>query len=344
MNRFERLRTAIVLLILSIMTISCLVPVAVLIILKMLDFFEGYLHWTPIVIAGAMFGVSLVLGSVLAFFVMKRFLKPIDSLIAANKRVAEGDFTVRVEEAPNHAGEIYALIHSFNLMVSELESVELYRSDFINNFSHEFKTPIVSVRGFARQLKNPNLTEEQRQEYLEIIINESEKLCNMSGNVLEISKLEHQTMVVDKTIVSLDEQIRNCILLLERQWKNKDIQWELNLSPIEYCCNADLLSQVWKNLLENAIKYVEKGGIIRVDLTEEKEQVCVSVTDNGCGIPEEMLPRVFEKFYQCDLSHQKTGNGLGLSIVKRIVDLCNGCISVKSCVNQGTSFAVELTG
>ncbi len=342
MNRFQRLHTAIVLLILGIMTISCVVPGCVLVILKMLGFFEGYLHWTPIVLAASMFGVSLVLGTILSIFVAKRFLRPIDGLISANKRVAEGDFTVRVEEDPEKTGEMHELLHSFNLMVSELQSIELYRTDFINNFSHEFKTPIISVRGFAKQLKNPDLSREQQEEYLDIIIKESDKLCNMSGNVLQISKLENQTLISDKIPILLDEQIRNSILLLERQWLEKNVQWDLELSPVEYCCNADLLSQVWKNLFENAIKFVDKEGTIGVRLFEDEAAVTVIISDNGCGIEPQDLPRIFEKFYQCDPSHSKQGNGLGLSIVKRIVDLCGGRIEVTSKLSEGTVFTIHL--
>ena len=342
MNRFRRLHTAIVLLILAIMSISCIVPGCVLVILKMLGFFEGYLHWTPIVLAGVMFLISLILGTVLAFFVTKRFLRPINHLIVANKRVADGDFTVRVEETSVQDGEVQELLHSFNLMVSELQSIELYRSDFINNFSHEFKTPIISVRGFARQLKNPNLSQQQRNEYLDIIIKESEKLCNMSTNVLQISRLENQSFISDITTVSLDEQIRNAILLLERHWQEKQIQWDLDLQEVNYACNADLLSQVWSNLLENAIKFVDTEGIIQIVLRENEQSVSVMIADNGCGIAEESLPRIFEKFYQGDPSHKHKGNGLGLSIVKRIVELCGGTVTVTSKIKKGTTFTVNL--
>ena len=227
-------------------------------------------------------------------------------------------------------------------MVNELQGIELYRTDFINNFSHEFKTPIVSVRGFAKQLKNPDLSDEQRQEYLDIIIKESEKLCNMSGNVLQISKLENQNLVADRTVYSLDEQLRNAILLLERSWDEKQIAWELDLPSTEFYGNPDLISQIWKNLLENAIKFTPEKGTICVVLREENYQVTVQIADNGCGMDEQTKSHIFEKFYQGDTSHAKQGNGLGLAIVKRIVDLCEGTISVESAVNQGACFTACL--
>ncbi len=338
MNRFQSLRTAIVLLVMAIMSISCFISGAFLLVFKV----AGAIQWTPLFLTIAMLEVSLVVGTVLAFFVSKRFLKPVRELIEANKRVAQGDFSVRVREDDENTGEMQELLNSFNRMVNELQGIELYRTDFINNFSHEFKTPIVSVRGFAKQLKNPDLSDEQRQEYLDIIIKESEKLCNMSGNVLQISKLENQNLVADRTVFSLDEQLRNAILLLERSWDEKQIAWELDLPSTEFYGNPDLISQIWKNLLENAIKFTPEKGTICVVLREENHRVTVQIADNGCGMDEQTKSHIFEKFYQGDTSHAKQGNGLGLAIVKRIVDLCEGTISAESAVNQGACFTVCL--
>ncbi len=342
MNRFQRLRTSLVLFIMAIMLVSCTIPTIVLLILKMLGFFEGYIHWAPIILACTMLGISVVVGSLLSFLVAKRFLKPLDELIEANKKIAQGDFSVRIEEDPDQIGEIHELLHSFNRMADELQSIEFYRSDFINNFSHEFKTPIISVRGFAKQLKNQDLSEEQKREYIDIIINESEKLCNMTANVLQMSKLDNQTMVCDKVLFSLDEQIRNVILLLERQWSKKNIQWQLEMPIAEYCGNQDLIALVWKNLLENAIKFVDSGGTIRVEISVSEAHATVKIADNGCGMSPETQAHIFEKFYQGDTSHAKEGNGLGLSIVRRILELCEGKITVASVLGEGTTFTVIL--
>lgn len=342
MNRFQSLRTAAILLVMAVMSIACSLSGFVLLSFKFFGLFKGYIQWTPIVLTLAMLIMSIAIGTVLAFAVSKRFLKPMDDLIEANKRVAAGDFSVRVDEEKSHVGEMYDLLHSFNTMAGELQGIELYRSDFINNFSHEFKTPIISIRGFARQLKNQSLTEEQRQEYLNIIIDESEKLCNMSGNVLQLSKLENQTMVSNKTIFALDEQIRNCILLLERQWSKKQIHFELSLPPLSICNNADMLSQVWTNLISNAIKFVETDGTVGIRGKSADGMVEIQVFDNGCGMSRETAEHIFEKFYQGDTSHAKEGNGLGLSIVKRIVQLCGGTIRVSSKEQLGTTFTVQL--
>ncbi len=338
MNRFRSLRTHVVLLVLAIMTVSNLISSGFFFLFGL----WGGVQWAPWVATAATLIASVCIGTSLTFLLSKRFLKPMKQLVKANKLVAQGDFSVRVEEFEGRTGELQELLHSFNLMVQELEGIEMYRSDFINNFSHEFKTPIVSVRGFAKQLKNPNLSEEQRQEYVDIIIKESEKLSGMSANVLQISKLENQTLVTDKTHYSLDEQIRKSILLLERQWEEKDLGFELELPSVTFYGNADMVAHIWNNLLQNAIKFTGVGGTIDIALWEKGDIVSVCIGDNGCGMSEETCSHIFEKFYQGNPSHSNEGNGLGLAIVKRIVELCNGTITVDSIPGKGTSFTVEL--
>ncbi len=338
MNRFQSLRSSIVLLVMGIMSISSFVSAALLFLFRVF----GYVQWMPLFLTIIMLEVSMLIGTALALFVAKRFLRPINGLIDANKKVAQGDFSVRVEEDPDRTGEMHELLHSFNMMVAELQGIELYRSDFINNFSHEFKTPIISIRGFAKQLKNPELSKELQNEYLDIIISESEKLCNMSTNVLQMSKLDSQTLVGGKTRFSLDEQIRNSILLLERQWSEKNVNWELKLPSVEFYGNADLLSQVWKNLIENAIKFIDVGGTVGITIECADEFLLVHIVDNGCGMSEDTLAHIFEKFYQGDTSHAQQGNGLGLSIVKRISELCGGTVSVTSTEGKGSHFIVKL--
>jgi signal transduction histidine kinase len=268
-------------------------------------------------------------------------LRPLRELIEATKTVAKGDFSVRLEPG-NQIGEIAELIESFNLMTEDLSGIEMFRSDFINTFSHEFKTPIVSIRGFAKQLRNENLTDEERREYTDIIILESERLTKLSANILLLSKLENQTILSDQKIFSLDEQLRNDILLLEKQWTNKDLEIEPELDEVEYYGNADVLSQLWVNLLSNAIKFTPKGGKIVVRLTQDSEYVKIMIRDNGMGMSPETLQHIFEKFYQGDRSHSVEGNGLGLALVKRIVELCNGNISIESEEGNGTTVYVAL--
>lgn len=268
-------------------------------------------------------------------------LKPINDLVQAMREVSQGDFSVRVD-AKDVSGDMGRLVSSFNDMASELGGLEMFRKDFINNFSHEFKTPIVSIKGFARQLEREDLTDEQRREYLDIIISESDRLANMSGNVLLLSKLENQNIVTDRTVYRLDEQLRKCILLMEKQWTQKGLDLDLDMDEVTFKGNEEMVQHVWVNLLGNAIKFSPEGGTLTVRLRREGSDAVVSVRDEGPGMDEATRQRVFEKFYQGDTAHAGDGNGLGLSLVKRIVDLCQGSVQVDTASGQGATFTVRL--
>ena len=268
-------------------------------------------------------------------------LRPIHKVNDAMKRVSKGDFSIRLDEREGD-GEIRELMASYNHMAEELSGIEMFRTDFINNFSHEFKTPIVSIRGFARQLERDDLTEEQRREYTRIIAVESERLANMSANVLLLTKLENQQIVTDVARYRLDEQIRGCILLLEKQWGEKELDLRLDLDELEYEGNEEMMSHVWVNLLGNAIKFSPRGGVLEVSCMQVQSFIVARVTDHGEGMDAETQARVFEKFYQGDTAHATEGNGLGLPLVKRIVDLCGGKVTVEGAPGLGTTFAVYL--
>ena len=268
-------------------------------------------------------------------------LKPMSDLVQGMRAVSEGDFDVRVD-GDDVSGDMGELVSSFNDMARELGGLELFRKDFINNFSHEFKTPIVSIRGFAKQLERDDLTDAQRREYLDIIITESDRLANMSSNVLLLSKLENQTIVTDKTVYRLDEQLRRCILLLEKQWTEKALELDLDLDEVPFLGNEEMVQHVWVNLLGNAVKFSPQGGALQVSLRREGDTAVARVADQGEGMDGETLRRVFEKFYQGDSAHAAEGNGLGLSLVKRIVDLCGGDVTVDSAPGQGAAFTVRL--
>ena len=268
-------------------------------------------------------------------------LKPINDLVQAMRHVSQGDFSVRVD-CEDVTGDMGRLVRSYNDMASELGGLELFRKDFINNFSHEFKTPIVSIRGFAKQLEREDLTDQQRREYLDIIISESDRLANMSGNVLLLSKLENQTIVTDRIRYRLDEQLRKCILLMEKQWSQKELELDLNLNEVEFYGNEEMMQHVWVNLLGNAIKFSPEGGTLGVSLTKDDGRAVVRVRDTGTGMDDATRRRIFEKFYQGDTAHAAEGNGLGLSLVKRIVDLCRGTVEVDSAPGQGSTFTVRL--
>ena len=260
-------------------------------------------------------------------------------------QISKGNFKIRVNETDkdNMPSEFGELERSFNKMASDLEGIEMFRDDFINNFSHEFKTPIVSIRGFARQLQNPNLTDAEREEYISIIISESERLTNMSSNILLLTKLENQQIVSEKTSFSLDEQIRRCILLLEKEWSCKNIEFNLDsMSEVQFTFNEEMLSHVWINLISNAIKFSRDGGVIRISLKVADSKIICSVSDDGIGMSEETVSRIFEKFYQGDKSHSGSGNGIGLNIVSRIVTLAGGEVKVSSRDGEGSKFEVHL--
>ena len=296
----------------------------------------------PFVMTAVLLGVCAVIGTLLAGFLGKYYLRPLKQLIAATKEVKKGNFKVHLDTDGNPQTEMEELIHSFNEMSRELDGIELFRNDFINNFSHEFKTPIVSICGFAKQLELEDLTPELRLEYAKIIAEESDRLAKLATNVLELSKLENQQIVTDKKEFYLDEQLRQCILLQEPLWTEKDIEMIPELDEVKLFSNEELLSHIWLNLIGNAIKFTPHGGTVRVELKERADAVTVLISDTGIGMPEEVKAHIFEKFYQGDPSHHKSGYGIGLTMAHRAAVLCGGDITVESDVGKGSTFSVTL--
>lgn len=287
--------------------------------------------------------ISLILGWVLVFLLIRIPLKPIHTLIIRMNRLAKGDFKARIEEkgALSNHPTIREVNRSFNKLAEELEQTEMLRGDFINNFSHEFKTPIVSIAGFAKLLKRGNLTDEQRITYLNSIEEESMRLSYMATNVLNLTKIENQAILTDVTAFNLSEQVRSAVLLLESKWSEKEIELQLDFDEHTVEGNEELLKQVWINLIDNAIKFSHRLGTIILDVAEGKGTVTVTVSNTGPEIPPNKVDKIFSKFYQADESHATEGNGIGLAIVKRVVDLHRGSIAVRS--EQGmTTFTVRL--
>ena len=302
---------------------------------------EGNINVVLLIII--MSAISLVIGSVIVFFTSKLPLSPINNLINKMNRLAAGDFKARLEfGAPlgNHPA-FKEISTSFNKMAEELENTELLRGDFINNFSHEFKTPIVSIAGFAKLLQKGNLTEEQARQYLSSIEEESMRLSYMATNVLNLTKVENQSILSEVTEYNLSEQLRSAVLLLEAKWSKKGIELQLEFDEYGIVASEELLKQVWINLLDNAVKFSPYGGAVSVDIREEERTVSVSISNSGSPIPEDKLDRIFGKFYQADESHASEGNGVGLAIVKKVVELHRGRVSVKS-DDRLTVFEVEL--
>lgn len=289
---------------------------------------------------------SIIIGGLLAIVIGNFVLHPLNELISAAKKITKGDYSVRVEMGwnENHTvSELNTFISMFNAMTEELSRTELFHKDFIANFSHEFKTPLASIRGFARQLNEGNLTPEQQREFTKIIMEEAEYMSVLASNSLLLTNIENRSIITDKTEFSLDEQLRNCMLHLEPQWSEKNIEIDMDMDEVTFFWNEQLLAHVWNNLLDNAVKFTPENGSIHVSCHEQNGTITVKIRDSGIGIPPESLPHIFEKFYQADESHATKGNGLGLPLVKYIVKLCGGEISAQSTVGAGTEFTVLLS-
>lgn len=287
--------------------------------------------------------VPIVVLVTLVNFLFTRYIyRYLDKISDAMQKVADGDYTVRLDaEKDQPFRELY---RNFNTMAEELGGVEMLKNDFINGYAHELRTPITSINGFAEMLLNDDgtLSREEKRSYLEIIASESRRLADLAGNSLLMSRLDTQKIIPDKKPFSLDEQLRRCSILLSGQWTEKELDMTMDLDEAVYVGDYDLMQHLWINLLTNAVKYTPKGGSITVTLKNEEKFIAVSVADTGKGIPPEDRERIFDKYYQTDKSHSKRGLGLGLAICKRIVQLCNGSLTVESEVGVGSTFTVKL--
>jgi signal transduction histidine kinase len=291
-------------------------------------------------VTGLIFLISAIIGTIIILIVVRGVVKPIKRLSTASKEVARGNFDIQVQNKSKD--EIGQLISDFNLMTRELKNIDILRKDFVSNVSHEFKTPITSIKGFAKLIRDGQLPNDQLLEYSEIIVNESERLSLLSSNLLRLSELDSKMIREQASVFSLDEQIRKAILILEARWTKKNIELDIDLEEISYLGDENLLQQVWLNLLQNAIKFSHNNGVISIRLYKNGAIVQVDIADNGTGIADEDKKRIFERFYKGDKSRSKDGSGLGLAIVKKIIELSNGKVYFESEIGKGTTFTVEL--
>lgn len=284
--------------------------------------------------------ISILIGTILTLCIGHFPLRPLYTLMQAIHSVSDGNFHTKIYL--EHPKEFRELSRCFNQMTEELAGIEMLRSDFINNFSHEFKTSMVSILGFAKLLKKGNLNASEKAEYLDIIIDEAKRLTELSANILNLSKVESMSLLTDSTTFNAGEQIRECVVLLEKKWTEKDISFDLHLLEQKMDGNEQLLKQVWTNLIDNAIKFSPAKSEIVLSMDKHSDTFTVTITDYGCGIDEKTQHYIFDKFYQGDTSHSSEGNGLGLALVKKIIELHHGTITVNSQPLQGSSFTVTL--
>ena len=271
--------------------------------------------------------------------------RPTKRITDAGKKLTSGDFSVRVEKfGDGYAYESFnSIIDCFNKMAEELGGVETLRTDFIANVSHELKTPLAVMQNYGTMLQSPDLPEEKRIEYAKGITDNSRRLASLITNILKLNKLENQQIFSSNESYDLSEQLCECLLQFEEIWERKNIEIETEIeNGVFINSDTELLSLVWNNLLSNAFKFTRNGGKVSVSLTADSEYASVKISDTGCGISAETGKHIFEKFYQGDTSHAAQGNGLGLALVKRVVDIMQGEIMVDSELGKGSTFTVRL--
>ncbi len=285
--------------------------------------------------------LSLVIGITLSLFVGKVILSPIKKLRDSMTEVSEGNLDIAVTEE-SRLDEIEDINHAFNIMVKELRSTEIIQSDFVSNVSHEFKTPLAAIEGYTTMLQAEDLTEDERKEYTDKILFNTHRMSELVQNILLLSKLDNQGIERKKEEFSLDEQIRQEILWAEMKWQEKNIDFDIDLDAVSFYGNSSLISHVWSNLLGNAIKFSPNGGKITMTLKQNGNEFIFSISDEGEGIKEDAKEYIFNKFYQSDTSHKQEGNGLGLALVKKIVNIYDGEVSVRNLETKGCEFTVRL--
>ena len=286
--------------------------------------------------------IGLMVGGGLTQFMGRVFFEPINKLGDAMNRVAEGDFSVSLEEK-NSSPEIANIYDKFNLMVKELNATEVLQTDFVSNVSHEFKTPINAIEGYATLLQDgEGLSPDEQEQYVDKILFNTQRLSSLVGNILLLSRIDNQAIPHKGAPFRLDEQIRQAIVLLEPEWVKKDIEFDVEMEDITIEGNENLLFHVWNNLIGNAIKFDPPNGLINIKLHKKGDKAVFQIEDSGPGISDEGLKHIFDKFYQEDSSHKQEGNGLGLALAGRIVSLHGGGISATNLPGGGCRFTVEL--
>jgi signal transduction histidine kinase len=270
--------------------------------------------------------------------------RPMRRVGEAARKIAKGDFSTRIAPLRKDGKKdfVEVMFDDFNIMAEELESIETLKSDFIADVSHEIKTPLSVIQGYAAALQNDALSADERREYTKTIVDASQKLSTLISNILKLNKLENQEIIPEFQVFDLGEQLRRCAVAFEELWERKNITFAAELDEITVGYDEDMLEIVWNNLLSNAIKFTGDGGRISLTLKAQNGFAVVVIQDSGCGMDEETKKHIFDKFYQGDTSHSQEGNGLGLALVKKVVETLGGSITVESVLGRGSTFTVYL--
>lgn len=285
--------------------------------------------------------ISIPLGTALNMLTSRFFTTPITRLNRAMRKVAQGDFSVSLKD-PGYIREMRESYQNFNIMTRALGTIETIQTDFVGNVSHEFKTPINAIEGYAMLLQDESQDADDRAECVDKILLNTRRLSELVGNILLLSKVDNQGIQSAGKPYRLDEQLRQAVVMLERKWEGKGIDPDIDLDEAIYVGNESMMLHVWTNLIDNAIKFDPHGGELKLRLRKENGHIFVTVQDSGPGIPPEKQSQVFERFYQVDGSHRMEGNGLGLALVKTILRSCGGDIALRSEENCGCCFTVTL--
>ncbi|MGX4583221.1 HAMP domain-containing sensor histidine kinase [Paenibacillus chitinolyticus] len=301
-------------------------------------------YWKQAIFATVFFILFVGCSGTISSLMSKKHMLVWDTIQDAMRRIAKGDFSVSIDLPVDEKDRLGTIVSNVNQMAVELGALEKMRQEFISNVSHEIQSPLTSIQGFAKAIKQENLSPEARLRYITIIETESERLSKISDNLLKLTSLESKHHPFEQIPYRLDKQLRNVVLASEPKWLEKKLDMEVELEPVTFRADRDLMSQVWINLLSNAIKFTPEGGTIRIGLSAGEGRARVTVADTGIGLTEEDRQHVFERFYKADKSRTSSGggSGLGLSIVQKIIEMHDGGISVESRLGEGTVFLVTL--
>ncbi len=303
---------------------------------------ESQIRYAALFTFGNVLFLTVLILAIHLIYMHVTVTKPVKRIKEGLKKITGGDFTVRIEPDGMNAA-FDSIIDSINQMTEELSTVETLKTDFISNVSHEIKTPIAVIQNYSRLLQSDTLTDEQRKEYSTIVSNASMRLSGLITNILKLNRLENQQIRMNTSRFDLGGLLTECLLGFESVWEEKNIEIEPDIEDeVMVTSDPELLSIVWNNLLSNAFKFTGPGGTVGITLKSEGDEAVVSIRDSGCGISMEEGRRIFDKFYQADSSHSTQGNGLGLALVRRIIDITGSTIEVSSVPGEGSTFTVHI--